>query len=122
MPVGQYGYHISANLIGHVTIGSHSVSPYNHRVELSPLHEISDHIVGQQSDWDLILLEFPGREPSPLKIGPRLIHKDVHLLTHLFHGPDDSQGRPITSRSQCPCIARGQDARTIFQQFSTQLA
>src|SRR5579871_951243 len=80
MLAGQNCQAIGADLVGDIAVGGDAISAHEDGVDARLAHEMRRHVVGNQREWDVFLLQLPGGEPRALQDGPGFIDEDLHAL------------------------------------------
>jgi hypothetical protein len=120
MGLRQNGQGVSPDFVGRIPVGCNPVSSHNNTVNAPLLHEKTGHAVRDQSDRDAFLLQFPGSQTGALQHGPRLVGKDLHLLSRFPGRPNYAQRGPVTGCGKCARITVGQDMAPIGNQGLSQ--
>ncbi len=81
-----------------------------------PCHGIRD-----ESSWDTLGHKFPCRETRSLKERAGFGGDNADFFVLLVGCHDHAKGCAVSSGSQRPCIAVGQDSETIPYEFSARL-
>jgi hypothetical protein len=56
---GEDGHHVGADLVGRVAVGGDAVCADDDAVDLAALHDVPGHVVGDDGDGNLVLLQLP---------------------------------------------------------------
>ena len=112
----QHGYHVGADLVGHIAVGRHTIRPHDDRIDLSSAHQEAGHVVGDQGDGDVFLNHFPGRQPRALQERAGFIGDHLDALAGFNSGADDAERRAMATRGQRARVAMREHARAIVQQ------
>src|ERR1019366_7944529 len=104
---GQDGYGVSADFVGHVSVGGDAIRADYDGSDFALLHHGSGHVVGDDGGGDAVFHQLPGGEARALQKGSRLVGVDVNLLA-LFNGrADNSKSRAVAGGGERSGIAVG---------------
>src|SRR6185312_11627443 len=76
---GQHGNGVGADLVGHVAVGGDAVGADDDGGDAATVEEMPGHVVGNDGDGDVVLLQFPGGEARALQIGAGFVGVDGDL-------------------------------------------
>src|SRR5580698_365680 len=73
---GQDGDAVGADFVGGVAVGGDAVGANYDGAYVSGAQEVADHVVGDQGQRDLVLMQFPCGEAGALQVGAGLRHQN----------------------------------------------
>ena len=83
---------------------------------------MSGHVVGDQRDVDLFLLQFPRRQPRTLQIRPRLVSENGHAFSCFDGGSHYAKRRAVAGGGESAGVAMRQDRRRFAEEHGTVAA
>ena len=119
MTVREHGDRIGADLVRDVAVRRGPVGADDDAVDRARLHEMPDHVVGEERRRDVVLLQLPRRQPRPLEKRPRLAAEDVDPLVGFDRGADHAERRAVAGGGERARVAVGEDGRPVFYQPRT---
>src|SRR5437016_4763173 len=98
---------IGADLVRDVAVRRGAIGANDHAAHATALHHVPRHVVGDDGDRDVVLLELPCREPRALKERTRLARDHLDALPVLDGGADDAEGRAVAGGGERARVAVG---------------
>ena len=83
MSARQYGHHVGAYFVGHITVGSNAVCAHHYRVDLALAHHEPGHVVGDQGHRDIFLDHLPGSQTRTLQKRAGLVGDNGYAFARL---------------------------------------
>lgn len=117
--LGDNSEGVGTDLVGEVSIGGNTISADEDALDLSLLHQVSSHVIANDSVRDALLLKFEGRKASSLKQRTSLINVDVNLLSLAMSRTNDSQSSTNSNGGERTSVAVRQDVITILNERSS---
>ena len=112
----QHSHHVGPNLVGHIPIGRHAVRADHDRIDFTPAHQVTGHVVGDQRHRDFFLHHLPSRQARALQKWAGLIGNHRNALACLHSRANDTQRRAVPGCRQGARIAMRQNPGAVNQQ------
>src|SRR5574337_342901 len=110
------GQGIGPDLVCHVAIARDPVCPDDDEIDLAPLHQVPDHVIGNKRDRDAFLLQLPGSQPGALQERSRLAGPHRQSSAGRVRRADNPQGGPIAGGGQSAGVTVGENGGPIGDQ------
>ena len=122
MPLRQHRHRIGADLVGDVAVRGNAISADHHEIDLTPAHQESRRIIGDQRHRDTVLREFPCGQPRALQERTGLVGKHADLLARLDRRANHAQRRAVAGGGERARIAVREHARPVLEQHGAMLS
>ena len=96
---------VGADLVGGVAVGGDAIGADDDRLDLSALHHVRGHVVGDERDVDAALVQLPRGQPRALQERARLVGEDVDAALLLVRGADDAERGAVAAGGQRAGVA-----------------
>ena len=106
----------STDLVGGVTVHSHPVAAYQHRLDPAVFHHLAGHVVTNQGHIHAGFFQFIAGEPCPLQQGTGFVGEHLKIVALFFAQQDRSQSGAVAACSQLTGVAVGQQTIAIPEQ------
>ncbi len=103
------GFEVGSNLIGHIAIGGYPVSPDDHQIHQSVLHEVSARVVGDEGTGHTMFMELVGGEFGALISRTCLIDPHMDWNTSFMGQVYGGGGGTVVYGGEPSGVAVGED-------------
>ena len=116
----QHGHRVGADLVRGVAVRGDAIGAHDDHVDLTLLHQMAGHAVGDHRHRDRVLLQFPRGEARALQERPRLVGEHVRDAPRLEGGAHDTERGAVARRRERAGVAVGEDARVRRDHIETR--
>src|ERR1700685_761735 len=104
---------VGADFVRGIAVTGDSVGADYYGSHAAGFQEMADHVVGDQSERDAVLVKLPGSEARTLQIGPGFRNDHLNAVTAFDGHADDSQGSTDAGGCKRASVALGHDAAAL---------
>ena len=114
---GKHGNHVSADLVGCITVGRDAIRAHDHAVYFALLHHMAGHVVSDNRHRDVVFVQFPCGQPRALQKRTRLVCNHRDSFTSVDRAANYTERRAVIARRcQRSGVAMRQHGRAIGNQ------
>ena len=122
MRVREHGDGVRADLVRRIAVCGDAIGADDDGIECTALKKMSGHVVGDERDVDVVLLQLPRGESRTLQVRSRFIGEDGDAFARFDGGANDAEGGAVTCGGKRAGVAVRENRRLRAEEFGAEAA